>query len=37
MIPIVKSPQYERDLTEIWLHVAQSNPVAADRVVMANC
>ncbi len=35
MIPIVKSPQYERDLTEIWLQIAQSNPAAADRVVMA--
>ena len=31
MIPIVKSPQYERDLMEIWLHIAQHNPTAADR------
>jgi hypothetical protein len=23
MIPIVKSPQYERDLADIWLHIAQ--------------
>jgi toxin ParE1/3/4 len=35
MTAIVKSPQYERDLTEIWQHIAQGNPVAADRVVMA--
>jgi toxin ParE1/3/4 len=35
MIPILKSPQYERDLAEIWLHIAQHNPDAADRVVMA--
>jgi len=35
MIPIVKSPQYERDMVEIWDHIAQHNPDAADRVVMA--
>jgi plasmid stabilization system protein ParE len=35
MIPIVKSPQYERDLTEVWDHIAQHNPVAADAVVVA--
>jgi plasmid stabilization system protein ParE len=35
MIPIVKSPQYEQDLAEIWQHIAQSNPTAADRVVTA--
>src|SRR5262245_59237517 len=35
MIPIVKSPQYERDLTEVWDRIAQHNPVAADAVVMA--
>ena len=35
MIAIVKSPQYERDIAEIWLHIAQQNPGAADRVVMA--
>ena len=35
MIAIVKSPQYERDIAEIWHHIAQHNPVAADRVVMA--
>jgi toxin ParE1/3/4 len=35
MIPIVKSPQYEQDLGEIWLHIAQDNPAAADRVVAA--
>lgn len=26
MIPIVKSPQYERDMMEIWDHIAQHNP-----------
>ena len=35
MIPIVKSPQYDSDLTEIRDHIAQHNPVAADAVVMA--
>ena len=35
MISIVKSPQYERDIAEIWHHIAQHNPGAADRVVMA--
>jgi hypothetical protein len=35
MIAIVKSPQYERDMEEIWEHIAQHNPDAADRVVMA--
>jgi len=35
MTPIVKSPHYERDMVEIWHHVAQHNPDAADRVVVA--
>ncbi len=35
MIPIVKSPQYERDLAEIWHYIARDNPLAADRVVTA--
>ena len=35
MIAIVKSPQYERDIEEIWNHIAQDNVDAADRVVMA--
>jgi toxin ParE1/3/4 len=35
MIPIVKSPQYERDMAEIWQYIAQHNPAAADRVVRA--
>ena len=35
MIPIVKSPQYERDLAEIWHCIARDNPLAADRVVTA--
>jgi toxin ParE1/3/4 len=35
MIPIIKSPQYERDLEEIWQHIAQDNADAADRVVTA--
>ena len=35
MIPIVKSPQYERDLAEIWSNIARNNPTAADRVVTA--
>ena len=25
MIPIVKSPQYERDIAEIWDHIARDN------------
>jgi len=35
MISIVKSPQYERDMVEIWHHIAQHNLDAADRVVVA--
>ncbi len=35
MIQIFKSPQYERDMLEIWDHIAQHNPEAADRVVVA--
>jgi toxin ParE1/3/4 len=35
MIPIIKSPQYERDLAEIWNYIAQHNPDAADAVVTA--
>lgn len=35
MIPIVKSPQYERDVDEIWTHIARDSAVAADRTIMA--
>lgn len=35
MTPIVKSPQYERDMVEIWHHIAAHDPDAAVRVVMA--
>ena len=35
MIPIIKSPQYERDLAEIWDYIAPDNVSAADRVVTA--
>jgi toxin ParE1/3/4 len=35
MTSIVRSPQYERDLTEIWDQIEQQNADAADRVVMA--
>ena len=35
MISIVKSPQYERDIAEIWHYLAQHNTEVADRVVMA--
>ena len=35
MIPIVKSPQYERDIAEILHYIAEHNPEAADRVVLA--
>jgi toxin ParE1/3/4 len=35
MTTIAKSPQYERDVTEIWDHIGQQNPDAADRVVAA--
>jgi toxin ParE1/3/4 len=35
MTAIVKSPQYERDLTEIWDQIEQQYADAADRVVMA--
>jgi plasmid stabilization system protein ParE len=29
MIPIIKSPQYERDLAEIWDYIARDNVDAA--------
>ena len=29
MTTILKSPQYERDVTEIWDHIGQQNPDAA--------
>jgi plasmid stabilization system protein ParE len=35
MIAIVKSPYYEGDVTQIWNHIAQRNPDAADRVILA--
>ncbi len=35
MIAIIKSPQYEQDIAEIWEHIAQHNADAADRVVVA--
>lgn len=35
MTTIIKSPQYERDLADIWEYVALANPDAADRVVIA--
>jgi toxin ParE1/3/4 len=35
MIAIIKSPQYERDITEIWDYIARQNPDAADGVVIA--
>jgi plasmid stabilization system protein ParE len=35
MIPIYRSPQYERDLAEIWNYIAQHNPDAADGAVLA--
>jgi toxin ParE1/3/4 len=35
MTTIIKSPQYERDVTTIWDQIAQHSPDAADRVVMA--
>src|SRR5688572_9914539 len=35
MIPIVKSPQYEDDLAEVWRHIAQHDPRATDAVVVA--
>lgn len=35
MTPIVKSPRYDDDLVEIWKHIAEHNPNAADQVVIA--
>jgi plasmid stabilization system protein ParE len=35
MISIVKSPQYELDLGEIWNYIAQHNSHAADGAVTA--
>ena len=35
MTTIIKSPQYERDVTAIWDQIALHSPDAADRVVMA--
>jgi toxin ParE1/3/4 len=31
MKEILKTPQAETDLLEIWLYIAQDNPAAADR------
>ena len=33
--PIVKSPQYERDLEAVWLQIAARDRDAADRAVIA--
>ena len=30
---ILRRPQAEADLDEIWLHIAQDNPDAADRFI----
>jgi toxin ParE1/3/4 len=35
MKTIIKSPQYEQDITAIWVQIAQHNAEAAERVVMA--
>ena len=35
MKTIIKSPQYEQDITAIWDQIAQHNAEAAERVVMA--
>jgi toxin ParE1/3/4 len=35
MRTIVKSPRYEADIMAIWDQIAQHNPQAAERVVMA--
>jgi plasmid stabilization system protein ParE len=35
MRTIVKSPRYEADILAIWDQIAQHNPKAAERVVMA--
>ncbi|WP_319944170.1 type II toxin-antitoxin system RelE/ParE family toxin [Mesorhizobium sp. AR10] len=33
LLPIIRSPQAEDDLIAIWLHVAQDNEAAADRLI----
>jgi toxin ParE1/3/4 len=35
MTRILKSPHYERDLAEIWAHIAKDSVETADRVVTA--
>ena len=35
MITILKSPQYERDLAEIWAHIANDSVESADRAITA--
>ena len=35
MTQIIRSPQYQRDMLEVWDHIAQHNADAADRVVVA--
>lgn len=35
MKTIIKSPQYEHDITAIWDQIAQHNAEAAERVLMA--
>ncbi len=35
MSSILVTPAAENDLTEIWLYIAEDNPLAADRVFEA--
>ena len=35
MLKIVKSPQFDQDVSEIWSYIARDNEAAADRAVMA--
>jgi toxin ParE1/3/4 len=35
MTTVLKSPQYERDLADIWTHIADNSEEAADRVIAA--
>ena len=35
MMRVVRSPQYDRDLSNIWDYIARDNPAAADRTIVA--
>lgn len=35
MLPIIRSARTDEDLIEIWTHIAEDNPPAADRLLDA--